>query len=197
VTNLGHPCYPRLVPEVTVPVSQLPKDTFSRQHVQVLYVAWMEAGMRCPVEGCEQWEALEAPRGALPQPQAMLPSGIGRLERSAEDPRKMNVDSITANPSPSFREHGFQFKGLEGMVEHWEHFHMRKGRCFAAPCCSKTPTQRLAATCHDLAFPSIFAAADHLSDVQGEGLRTSGTASPRSRAMGQDQGQRPRSNNGR
>jgi hypothetical protein len=55
----------------------------------------------------------------------------------------MNMESITANPSPSFREHGYQFKGLEGVVEHWQRFHMRKGQCFAAPCCSKIPTLQL------------------------------------------------------
>jgi hypothetical protein len=109
--------------------------------VQALYVAYMEAGMRCPVEGCEPWAALVAPHGALPQPQAMLPKGVGRLERSVDDPTRVDMALATATPSIVFREHGYQNKGLEGVVEHWQRFHMRRGRCFAAPCCSKTPTQ--------------------------------------------------------
>jgi hypothetical protein len=150
VTNLGHHHVPRLVSGITVPVSRLPRDTFTRQHVQSLYVAYMEAGMRCPVEGCEPWAALGFPRGALPQPQAMLPA------------------SATTTPSASFREHDYQGKGLEGVVEHWQRFHMRRGRCFAAPCCSKTPTQRLPGSCHDLAFASASDVVDHLMDCHGE-----------------------------
>jgi len=168
VTNLGHHHVPRLVSGVTVPISRLPRDTFTRAHMQALYVAYMEAGMRCPVEGCEPWAALEHPRGALPQPQAMLPSGVTRLERSKEDPSRIDLASATVAPSTSFKEHGYQGKGLEGVAEHWQRFHMRRGRCFAAPCCSKTPTQQLAGSCHDLAFASATEAVDHMVDCHAD-----------------------------
>jgi hypothetical protein len=174
VTSLGHSCYPRLFPEVTVPVSRLPKDTFSHQHVQALYVAWMKVGMRCPVEGCEPWEALKplVVRYLSHRP-CSLQAWAG-LECSVEDSRKMDVESITASRLSSFREHGYQnsgYQGLEGVVEHWQRFHMRKGQSFAALYCSMTPTQRLAATCHELSFPSMTAAADHMADVHGEEVR--------------------------
>jgi hypothetical protein len=127
--------------------------------------------MRCPVEGCEPWESLEATCGTLPQSQAMLPTGVGRLERCVEDPRKMDMASLTATSSASFREHGYQLKGLEGVVKHWQCFYERKGRCFAAPCCSRTPTQCLSGTCHELSFPSLSTAVDHMVDCHGEEVR--------------------------
>jgi hypothetical protein len=64
VQNLGHDSYPHLLPAVTVPITSLPHDKITRREVQMLYIAWMQAGMRCSVKGCEPWAAL-APK-ALP-----------------------------------------------------------------------------------------------------------------------------------
>ena len=71
VHNLGHNSYPRLCSGVTVPVTSLPHDRTTRSSVQMLYIAYLQAGMRCPVRGCEPWAAVDAPSKALPQPQAM------------------------------------------------------------------------------------------------------------------------------
>jgi hypothetical protein len=46
----GHRGFPQLHPEVTVPVSRLPFDQVERHSVQMLYLSWIECGMRCPVE---------------------------------------------------------------------------------------------------------------------------------------------------
>jgi hypothetical protein len=62
VHNLGHTHYPKLHPEVTVLASSLPKDRVNRCSCQLLYLAWLQAGMHCPVQGCEPWAALDAPK---------------------------------------------------------------------------------------------------------------------------------------
>ena len=56
----GHRAFPQLHTKVTVPVTQLPAKCMERTSVQMLYIAWIESRMRCPVVGCESWAALDA-----------------------------------------------------------------------------------------------------------------------------------------
>jgi len=168
VQNLGHETYPRLLPSVTVPITSLPHDRITRREVQMLYIAWMQAGMRCPVKGCEPWAALDAPPKALPQPQALYDKP-GRFTRSTSDSTRMDPVIACGPATKSFREHGM--RGLELVVEHWNHFHMRRGKCFAAPCCSKTPAQDLGAKCQKRAFNSVTDAVEHLVNLHGDELK--------------------------
>jgi hypothetical protein len=55
------------------------------------------------------------------------------FQSAGEEMEVGDMASATTTPSASFREHGYQGKGLEGVVEYWQRFHMRRGRCFAAP----------------------------------------------------------------
>ncbi len=82
-------------------------------------------------------------------------------------PSWTSLHGLSANPANQeplipwhAKEHGF--KQVEGVVEHWQHFHMRKGRCFVAPCCSKTPIQELGPQCHRRAYESLTKAVDHM-----------------------------------
>ena len=168
VQNLGHETYPRLLPSVTVPITSLPYDKITRREVQMLYVAWMQAGMRCPVKGCEPWAALDAPPKALPQPQALYDKP-GRFTRAISDSTRMDPVIACGPATKSFREHGM--RGLELVVEHWNHFHMRKGKCFVAPCCSKTPAQDLGAKCQKRAFNSVTDTVEHLVNIHGDELK--------------------------
>jgi hypothetical protein len=61
--------------------------------------------MRCPVEGCEPWTALdEGNKGALPQPQAMLTRERQFLRRKADDRSKLDPLDVCAPRSQHNRE---------------------------------------------------------------------------------------------
>ena len=171
--NLGHNQYPQLVPGVSVRVTNLPKDTINRRTVQALYAAWIQAGCRCPVEGCEPWAALDAPAGCLPQPQALLARQGSRMQREYSDCSKFDASLLCSEPTPWFKEHGW--KNLDGIVEHWAHFHMRRGRCFVAPCCSKKPVTEKHG-CHNAAFNSVNTAVDHLVQSHHDEVKAKQTA---------------------
>jgi hypothetical protein len=47
-------------------------------------------------------------------------------------------------------------------VEHWCHFHLKAGKCFSAPCCSKLPVESLGSGCRRAVFPSVTDAVEHL-----------------------------------
>ena len=106
VSNLGHSRYPLLHTDVTVPVQRHPRHTMSRKNIEALYVEWLERGMRCPVKGCERWAALDAPQGALPQPQGMIVKEVHRLYRQLEDCTWLAVEPLCEPTSKSFKEHG-------------------------------------------------------------------------------------------
>jgi hypothetical protein len=86
-----------------------------------------------------------------------------QIVRTAGNPSAIDPVAMCTPLAQHRKEHGF--KGVEGVVEHWQHFHMRKGRCFVAPCCSKTPTQDLGKQCHGQAFESLTKAMDHMIAV--------------------------------
>jgi len=160
--NLGHTSYPRLLPGVSVPITSLPHDKTTRNSVQMLFIAWLQAGMRCPVKGCEPWAAVDAPHKALPQPQGMWTKS-GRFTRLETDCSQMDPVLACGPASRTFRKNGM--RGVESVVEHWQHFHMRKGKCFAAPCCSKTPAKDLGPQCQKRAFNSVPDAVEHMVTV--------------------------------
>ena len=164
VPNLGHRQWPRLYPEVTVPVTRLPHLEVTQQGLTDLFTAFLEAGLRCPVKGCEPWAALDAPsRQALPQPQAMLLRSQGKLPRMAEDHTKLDP-LVVCGPANAAKCKDRGHKGLDAIFEHWVHFHMHEGRCFVAPCCTR---EAIPATsqCKDRTFSSVSAAAEHLLKV--------------------------------
>jgi len=161
----GHHTFPKLLPEVTVPVTRLPIDKINRSHVQPLFIAWLEAGLRCPVEGCEPWAALdEGNKGALPQPQAMLTRDRQFMTRKAGDRTKLDPLHVCAPRGQRQREH--LGEGLEGVLEHWAHFHMAAGRCLSIPCCSSVPVEKLRSRCQQAVFPSLTSAAAHLVECR-------------------------------
>jgi hypothetical protein len=88
-------------------------------------VAWLEAGMRCPVQGCEPWAALDAPQGSLPQPQALFVCGGSCLQLEYTDCSQFDPELVCSEPTGWFKEHGW--KNLDCVIEHWAHFHMRRG----------------------------------------------------------------------
>jgi hypothetical protein len=160
VLKSGHTGFPKLWPEVKVPVSQLPSDRVTKEGLQALFTAYLECGMRCPVQGCEPWEALDHPKGALPQPQALRSRDVGLLHRDPADCSKFDSALACAPRTESLKEHGW--KNLERVVEHWCHFHMKAGKCFSAPCCSKMPVETLGPRCQKAVFPSVTDAVEHL-----------------------------------
>ena len=62
-------------------------------------------------------------------------------------------------------------KGFECVLEHWQHFYMRQGFCFAAPCCSAKPVNKNDTACQGLCFPSVSRAVDHLFDHHHEEVK--------------------------
>ena len=166
----GQRGFPQLHPEVTVPVSRLPFDQVERHSVQMLYLSWIECGMRCPVVGCEPWAALDASdKYALSQPQAMVTRDKANLVRTSADCAKMDPLMACCLRSRSAREH--MWSGFESVIEHWAHFHMKAGRCFSAPCCSRTPIEKLPETCHRRMFQSLSSAVQHLIEAHREEVR--------------------------
>ncbi len=77
-----------------------PHDRTTWTSVQMLYIAWLQAGMRCSVKGCEPWAAVDAPHKALPQPQRMF-TKLGRLTRMETDCSRMNPVLAAEAAGPS------------------------------------------------------------------------------------------------
>ena len=157
----GHTAYPLLHPEVTIPVTRLPVDQMGKESAKLLYIAWLESGMRCPVAGCEPWAALDSEdRNPLPRPSAMVLRDRAHLSRKTDDCSQMDPLVVCGPRSKSAQEH--MYPGFECVLEHWAHFHMKGGKCFSAPCCSSTRIEDLPETCHGCMFPSITDAVNHL-----------------------------------
>ena len=63
------------------------------------------------------------------------------------------------------------WSGFESVIEHWAHFHMKAGRCFSAPCCSRTPIEKLPETCHRRMFQSLSSTVQHPIEAHREEVR--------------------------
>jgi hypothetical protein len=79
--------FPQLHLEVTVPATPLPVNQMGREVTQMLYVAWLESGIQCPVIGCKPWVADD--RQPLRRPRAMILHDRAHLARSVKDRSKM------------------------------------------------------------------------------------------------------------
>jgi hypothetical protein len=135
---LGHWKYhPRLLPSVTVPVTMLPWTRVTDRSMEAFFVAWAQAGCRCPVEGCEPMcTAIDpAQRNKLPRPSAVSSFPVG----SSTGARWARLESGEVDPASALREASAHTppKDLQQKFAHWQAYHMKAGATFAVPCCSR------------------------------------------------------------
>ena len=112
----GRTAFPKLLPEVFISDVHLPVDRIIRHQVQLLDIATLG-----------KWGG----RYALPLSQVMVIRARRHLTRRVDNYVKMDPLTVWGPRSQSARDHAWD--GFAGVVEHWAHFHMKRGFCFLAP----------------------------------------------------------------